>query len=94
MSDKEKSIDTSISGYSNIGIRLSEKQLFDLMCINTMIKTGTFDDVPVHAIILVLKVLGLLPAEMIDNKSGNHSNDNSNDDIKERFYREFGCLNN
>ena len=30
MSDKEKSIDTSISGYSNIGIRLSEKQLFDL----------------------------------------------------------------
>lgn len=87
---KRRKIDTSIDGYSYIGIKISQEQLNDLMCINTMIRTGTFDDVPVHAIILVLKTLGLLPSEMIDEKSCDYSNNNSNNDFKESFERKFG----
>lgn len=82
----QRKVDTSIEGYAYIGLEITQEQLSDLACINTMIKTGTFDDVPVHAIILVLKTLGLIPTKA----ENNESNENSNKNFKESFERKFG----
>ena len=88
--NNQKEIDTSIDGYAYMGINITQEQLSDLACINTMIKTGTFDDVPVHAMILVLKTLGLLPTEVINNTSCNGGNNDADNNIKESFQRKFG----
>lgn len=85
-----KRVDTSIEGYVSIGIKITQEQLSDLACINTMIRTGTFDDVPVHAIILVLKTLGLIPTEVKKNTASNNSDNDANDNLKESFERKFG----
>jgi len=90
MRKNHRELDTSIEGYAHIGIKLSQEQLSDLACINTMMRTGTFDDVPVHAIILVMKTLGLLPPEIIDNECGNGCDDYANCDLKDSFQRKFG----
>lgn len=87
---KHKKVDTSIEGYAYMGINITQEQLSDLTCINTMIKTGTFDDVPVHAIILVLKTLGLIPTEVNENTGGNNSDNDTNDNLKDFIQRKFG----
>lgn len=90
----QKKVDTSIDGYAYIGLDITQEQLSDLACINTMIKTGTFDDVPVHAIILVLKTLGLIPTEVNENAGGNNSNNDTNDNLKDFIQRKFGRFEN
>lgn len=87
---KHKKVDTSIDGYAYIGINISQEQLDDLMCINTMIRTGTFDDVPVHAIILVLKTLGLIPTKTEDEISDNQTTNDSYDYFYNLCERKFG----
>ena len=49
-------IDTSIEGYKHIGINLSQSQLNDLLIINTMMKEDTGKDIPVHCVLLTLKM--------------------------------------
>lgn len=86
----KKKIDTSISGYSYMGVQISQEQLSDLACINTMIRSGALEDTPVHAIILVLKTLGLIPIKVINDESSSDSDDNTDDNFKDCFQRKFG----
>lgn len=87
---KKAKFDTGINGYEYMGIEITKEQLFDLMCINTMMKTGTLDDVPVHAIILVMKALGLIPTKMKDEISSDNNNRNPDDNFDNDFHRRFG----
>lgn len=93
-----KEIDTSLEGYSYIGIKLSQEQLSDLAYINIMMQSGAFDEIPVHAILLVMKTLGLLPTQMIDDKcsdnTSNNTGNSSNNNILDGFRRKFGRLIN
>lgn len=79
-------IDTSIEGYKYIGVNLSKEQFSDLFTINTMMRSDTGKDIPVHGVLLVLKCLGLLPAELLCEIS----NDKSDADIEEASQRKFG----
>lgn len=87
---RRRKVDTSISGYSFMGVQISQEQLSDLACINSMMRSGAMDDTPVHAIILVLKTLGLIPAKMINDESSSGSDDNADDNFKDCFQRKFG----
>ena len=87
---RRRKVDTSISGYSYMGVQISQEQLSDLACINSMMRSGSMDDTPVHAIILVLKTLGLIPAKMINDESSSGSDDNADDNFKDCFQRKFG----
>ena len=86
----KKNIDTSLSGYSYMGVEISQEQLSDLACINTMMRSGSLDDTPVHAIILVLKTFGLIPVKMINDEGSDSGDDNADDNFKDCFQRKFG----
>ena len=85
-------IDTSIDGYKYIGINLSQKQLEDLSVINTMMKEDTGKDVPVHCVLLILKCLGLLPAELVCQVGDNESADNAEDISYNEFQKRYGKI--
>lgn len=84
-------IDTSIEGFRYVGINLTEQQFEDLCDFNALIMANEHrQNIPVFNIILVLKVLGLLPKEMLcDNSSGN-AGCNSYEDIQESLQCKFG----
>lgn len=83
-------IDTSIDGYRHIGINLSQEQLDDLAIINTMMKEDTGKDIPVHCVLLTLKCLGLLPAELMCEVSDDKSADNSENVSDYEFQKRYG----
>lgn len=83
-------INTSIDGYRHIGINLSQEQLDDLAIINTMMKENTGKDIPVHCVLLTLKCLGLLPAELMCEVSDDKSADNSENVSDYEFQKRYG----
>lgn len=83
-------IDTSIDGYRHIGINLSQSQLNDLLIINTMMKEDTGKDIPVHCVLLTLKCLGLLPAELMCDVRDDKSADNSENVSDYEFQKRYG----
>lgn len=83
-------IDTSIDGYKYIGINLSQSQLDDLLIINTMMKENTGKDIPVHCVLLTLKCLGLLPAELMCKVSDDKPADNAKDISNYEFQKRYG----
>ena len=83
-------IDTSIEGYRHIGINLSQEQLDDLAIINTMMKEDTGKDIPVHCVLLTLKCLGLLPAELMCEVSDDKSADDSENVSDCEFQKRYG----
>lgn len=87
---RRRKVDTSISGYSYMGVQISQEQLSDLTCINAMMRSGSLDDTPVHAIILVLKTFGLIPAKVINDEGPDSGDDNADDNFKDCFQRKFG----
>lgn len=88
-------IDTSIKGFEYVGIKLTEQQYEDLRDLNALILGNEHrQNVPVFNIMLVLKILGLLPSEIVNEISDNQSNDNLNDNSYERLQRKFGRVVN
>jgi len=83
--DNMNKIDTSIDGYKYIGINLSQEQLNDLLMINTMMKSDTGKDIPVHCVLLVLKCLGLLPPELVCEVSKDSTDANTNEALQRKF---------
>lgn len=84
-------IDTSIDGYKYIGIRLTEQQFKDLNDFEMLIGMNEHrQKIPVFNTMAVLKVLGLLPSEMICDVSHDNTDNNSNENIKETLQRKFG----
>lgn len=83
-------IDTTIDGYRHIGINLSQEQLDDLSVINTMMKEDTGKDIPAHCVLLILKCLGLLPAELMCDVRDDKSADNSENVSDYEFQKRYG----
>lgn len=83
-------IDTSIDGYRHIGINLSQEQLDDLSVINTMMKEDTGKDIPAHCVLLILKCLGLLTAELMCDVRDDKSTDNSENVSGYEFQKRYG----
>lgn len=88
-----KRIDTSIDGFRYVGINLTEKQYEDLRDLNSIILMNEHrKKIPVFNTMLILKILGLLPAEMMcDSRDGN-SDDNADSNINEALQRKFGKI--
>lgn len=88
-------IDTSIEGFKYAGINLTEHQYEDLLKLNVHIITSeNGQEIPIFTIMMTLKILGLLPAEMVNNVSGDNCYNNSNNDFPEQFQRKFGKIKN
>lgn len=86
-----KRIDTSIEGFQYVGINLTEQQYDDLSDLNALILANEHrQNIPVFNIMLALKILGLLPTEMIYDVSNNNTDNNSNENINDTLQRKFG----
>lgn len=86
-----KKIDTSIEGFRYAGIKLTEQQYEDLRDLNTLILMNEHrQNIPVFNIMLVLKILGLLPPEMVCDSGNSQSDNNSNTNINEMLESKFG----
>ena len=79
-------IDTSIEGFRYVGINITEQQYNDLCDLNHLIQMNeSRKEMPVFNIMLVLKVLGLLPSEMLfENQK------NLEENYAESLQRKFG----
>lgn len=87
------SIDTSIDGFKYVGINLSEEQYNDLRDLNELILTNEHrQNIPVFNTMIVLKILGLLPSEMINNERDDNSYNNSDYNVNESLERKFGKI--
>ena len=79
-------IDASIEGFRYVGINITEQQYNDLCDLNHLIQMNeSRKEMPVFNIMLVLKVLGLLPSEMLfENQK------NLEENYAESLQRKFG----
>ena len=78
---KPYKVDTSQKGFEYVGIKLSDEQFQDMCNLNLLLANDR-KDIPVFNMLVLMKVLGLLPSEMMrDNES-----DDSGDDIYERKF--------
>ena len=83
-----KTIDTSIEGFRYAGINLSTEQFEDLCNINLQMRSE--ENIPVFNIMVLLKVLGLLPPEMVNEEGDNKGDNNFDDDFENRFEKRYG----
>lgn len=82
-------VDTSKDGFEYVGIKLTDKQFEDLCSLNQLIASDDYRKrVPVFNMVLVLKILGLLPEEMICNEIESESDV----DLEELLQRKFGKI--
>lgn len=86
-----KKIDTSIEGFRYVGIKLTEHQYENLRDLNALILMNEHrQNIPVFNIMLVLKILGLLPPEMVCDSGNSQTDNNSDTNINETLQRKFG----
>lgn len=88
-------IDTSMKGFEYIGVKLTEQQFQDLCLLNTIL-IGKNDEhrqnIPVFNAVLFLKILGLLPNEMLCDTSADDADSNPDCKISQSFQRKFGKI--
>lgn len=78
---KPYKVDTSQKGFEYAGIKLTDQQFQDVCDLN-LLWSDERKDIPAFNMLVLMKVLGLLPPEMMcDNES-----DDSGDDIYERKF--------
>lgn len=87
---KDSGIDTSVEGFRYVGINLTEKQYQDLVALNISLMSGKRDSIPVFNMMVLLKILGLLPPEMICEVGNNQTGNDGGDDFREEFQRKCG----
>lgn len=87
---KSSEIDTSIEGFRYVGINLTKEQYQDLVALNISLIGGERDYIPVFNMMILLKILGLLPPEMICDAADNQTGNDGCDDFQEEFQRKFG----
>lgn len=91
--NKNSRIDTSIDGFKYVGINLTKQQFEDLCALNMLIMCNeNRKNIPVFNTMLVLKTLGLLPPEMINEIGDKQRNGDFNDGSEESFQRKFGKI--
>ena len=87
----DKNIHTSLEGFKYVGINLTEQQYDDLLLLNMLILgSEKRQKIPVFNTMLVLKTLGLLPAEMINDDCANDCNQNPDCDLNCMIQKKFG----
>lgn len=87
--------DTSLEGYKYLGINLTEEQYKDLCDINFLVTSDIVNKnqiIPVHYILLVLKTLGLLPTENVNQVSHNDAASYTREEYKQFFQSKYGKL--
>lgn len=87
---EDSGIDTSIEGFRYVGINLTKEQHQDLVALNISLMSGKRDSIPVFNMMILLKILGLLPPEMICEVGDNQTGNDGGDDFREKFQRKFG----
>lgn len=88
-----KKIDTSIEGYKYIGINLTEEQYKKLTDLNVLIMSNdNRRNNYVFNIVLVLKILNLLPSEIVNKECDSNSDYNLNYDSPEFLQKVYGKL--
>lgn len=87
---KSHRVDTSQKGFEYVGIKLTDEQYQDLCLLNMKWQEGYYKLVPEMYILVLMKVLKLLPSEMLYDNVDNLSADFSNTSIKESTERKFG----
>lgn len=88
-------VDISKKGYEYIGVKLTDKQFNDLNDLETLIGMNEHrQKSPVFNTVAVLKILGLLPPEMIYGVSNSDTNNETNENINESLQRKFGKVVN
>ena len=70
--------------------RFFQKQYQDLVALNISLMSGKRDSIPVFNMMVLLKILGLLPPEMICEVGNNQTGNDGGDDFSEEFQRKFG----
>ena len=84
-------VDTSQKGFEYVGIKLTEQQFRDLCDLNFLwIGNENRQLSPVFHILVLMKVLGLLPPEMVCDSRSNDTDNNSSSNIYETLERKFG----
>lgn len=81
-------IDTSMEGFEYVGIKLTEQQYEDLTEFNILLMNEDRKYIPVFNTMVLLKILGLLPKEMLIEGNQNSGEDVS--DSREQRHRKFG----
>lgn len=88
---KSEQIDTSIYGFRHVGINLTDKQYDDLRDLNTLILCNEHRQrIPVFNILIVLRILGLLPEEMLCEPGSGHPVKYTGEITRELVEQKFG----
>lgn len=82
-------IDTSQKGFEHVGIKLTDKQFQDVCDLN-LLWSDERKDIPAFNMLVLMKVLGLLPPEMVCDNSSSDTDNNSSSNIYETLERKFG----
>ena len=86
-------IDTTHKGFEYIGIKLTDEQFQDLAALNMLwIGNEERKKSPVFHILILMKILGLLPPEMICKESNQKADDNTDKDVYQALERMFGKI--
>lgn len=83
-------IDTTKDGFEYIGINLTDEQYEELCQLNIFAISPERQEIPVFHMMVLLKIIGLLPSEMINDEGRKYSNYNPDDDFIEYLQRKFG----
>lgn len=86
-------INTTQKGFEYIGIKLTDEQFQDLVALNMLwIGNEKRRESPVFHILILMKILGLLPPEMICKESNQKTDDNTDKDVYQALERKFGKI--
>ena len=90
---KQQEFDTSKEGYEYIGLHFTDEQYEDISNINLLMAYDMYNKgqhIPVHYIILVLKALGLLQTEKVDEICYKNAADYTREEYEQLFQRKYG----
>lgn len=86
-------VDTSQKGFEYVGIKLTDEQYQDLCDLNLLwIGNENRKLSPAFHILVLMKILGLLPPEMIYDSGSNDAGDDGGNNCKELLQRKFGRI--
>lgn len=88
---KVAKIDTSMEGYKYLGIDFTDQQYQDICTVNTLMR-GDEQGIPVHYIIITLKILGLLPIKEGDDNLIDVVAEKTEKIWNEEFQKKFGRI--
>ena len=82
-------VDTSKKGFEYVGIKLTDQQFQDVCDLN-LLWFNERKDILAFNMLVLMKVLGLLPPEMVCDSRSNDTDNNSSSNIYETLERKFG----